>query len=77
MVVVDTHFKINNDSKIASFISWRNFRSDRDFIEQVYHYIKEEYPTIYTENDSEWNWKTLDFWPKWVDVNELISHLRS
>ena len=33
MTVVDTHFKIEKNSQIASFISWKTFKSDSDFLE--------------------------------------------
>ena len=33
MVVVDTYIKMNINSRIASAISWKTFRSDKDFLE--------------------------------------------
>jgi len=37
---------------------------------------KEKFPKVYTETDEEWTWETIDFWPKWVNVNELINCLK-
>ena len=37
----------------------------------------QEYPKFYRETDGEWEWETVDFWPNWVNPQELIDHLRS
>ena len=33
---------------------------------------KEKYPKTYIETDEEWTWETLDFWPEWIDPQELL-----
>lgn len=78
MNFVETSFKIDSKSRIASLISWKRFRSDRDFMKTL-EKIKEngEYPKMYTETDEEWTWETLNFWPEWIDAKEMINYLKS
>ncbi len=81
MTYIDTTFKIDSKSKISSFISWKKFRSDKEFIEVLDKFFKlkeeylkddEEYPKVYNETDEEWNWETIDFWPEGVSPKELL-----
>lgn len=39
MTTLQTSFKIDNWSKISSFISWKTFRNDRDFLENLEDFL--------------------------------------
>ena len=55
MTVIETSFKIESDSKISSLISWRNFRSDKDFLETLEDFLF---------------WKIIEEWDKKDYVSE-------
>ncbi len=62
MNFVETSFKINSNSKIASLISWKRFKSDEDFLETL---------------EDLFFWEMINKWDNWnyVSKEEILNSL--
>jgi len=55
ITIMQTSFNIDEKSKISKFISWKTFRSDKEFIENIEDFLF---------------WNIILQWDKWEFIEE-------